>query len=260
MQDTKGQVIITIIAAIAVLLFIGILFLVMIWAYNNKKRQMERDKRQIQDDFEKQLLQSKLEMQEETFNTISQEIHDNVGQMLSLAKIRLNILEQQVLTGVEGLEEVKEIIGSAMTDLRNIAKSLSSERIHLLSLPDCIREEIRRLHNSGLLITFHLEGEEQVMEKQVKLILFRIIQEALQNILKHASASNVKILFSYLPGLMQISVTDDGVGFDVNSPHLQLNGLGLQNIRNRTTLIGGVSSIHSVINGGTTITINIPYA
>ncbi|MGX5819795.1 sensor histidine kinase [Chitinophaga lutea] len=259
MQE-KDQVIIFIIAAIAVLLFIGILFLVMIWAYNAKKQQMERDKKQIQDNFDKQLLEARLEIQEETFNAISEEIHDNVGQMLSLAKVQLNIIARQPGMPLDALSEVKETVGSALADLRNIAKSLSSGRIHARSLGDSIREEVTRLQKSKIDIAFHTEGEERATDKQVKLILFRIIQESLQNILKHARATKVEIDFRCLADKMEIRIADNGVGFHVEEQLQQVNGLGLQNILNRAALIGGQARISSSINEGTTTTILVPYA
>src|SRR6478735_5983233 len=113
MQDGKDQVIFTIIAVIIVLLFLGVLFLVMLFYYNNKKGQMSKEKQLMRATFDKQLLESKLEIQEQTFGMISQEIHDNVGQILSLAKVQLGIMEQK--QSVETVGNVKESISLAMT-------------------------------------------------------------------------------------------------------------------------------------------------
>jgi len=96
MQDGKDQVIFTIIAVIIVLLFLGVLFLVMLFYYNNKKGQMSKEKQLMRATFDKQLLESKLEIQEQTFGMISQEIHDNIGQVLSLAKLNLTIEHLQM--------------------------------------------------------------------------------------------------------------------------------------------------------------------
>ena len=101
MQNAKDQVVFTIIAVIVILLFLGVLFLVMLFYYNNKKGQMSKEKQLMRATFDKQLLESKLEIQEQTFDMISQEIHDNVGQILSLAKVQLGILEQRQI--VEGI-------------------------------------------------------------------------------------------------------------------------------------------------------------
>lgn len=199
MQDTKDQVIFTIVAVILILLFLGVLFLVMLFYYNNKKGQMSKEQQLMRATFEKQLLESKLEIQEQTFNMISQEIHDNVGQILSLAKVQLGTLEQR--QNIEGdlISNAKESISQAMTELRDIAKSLSSERLQLLSLPESIAQEIRRINRSGFVkISSLVEGAEKNVPDQQKLIAFRMVQEGFQNIIKHANASEVKVSICYL--------------------------------------------------------------
>jgi two-component system NarL family sensor kinase len=260
MQNPQIQIVVITIAITVVLLFIGILFLVMIWSYNNKKRQMAREKQQIQDTFEKQLLQSKLEMQEETFNAISQEIHDNVGQLLSFAKVQLNIIEQRQTGGREELKAVKETIGSAFTALRNIAKSLSSDRVQAFGLTDNIQEEVRRMQRGGVDIAFNIRFEERPLNQQSKLLLFRMIQEALQNILKHARATKVVIDLQYQPDMLLITVYDNGGGFNVAQEIEKKEGLGLHNILNRARLMGGTATISSSPAEGTSIHINVPYA
>ncbi|HEX3080651.1 MAG TPA: histidine kinase, partial [Puia sp.] len=199
MQDAKSQVIFTIIAVIIILLFLGVLFLVMLFYYNNKKGQMSKEQQLMRAAYDKQLLESKLEIQEQTFDMISQEIHDNVGQILSLAKVQLSIMEQKQSVEGELLTNVKESISLAMTELRDIAKSLNSERLQKLSLQDSITQEIRRINRSGLIkVSSDVEGTEKNIPDQHKLIAFRIVQEGLQNIIKHAGASDVKVSIRYL--------------------------------------------------------------
>ncbi len=260
MQDAKNQVVITIIAVIIILLFLGVLFLVMLFNYNNKKVQMGKERELMRATFDKQLLESKLEMQEQTFDMISQEIHDNVGQILSLAKIQLGIMEHKHVADSELLENVKESISLAMTELRDIAKSLSSQRLQQLSLQDSIGQEIRRINRSGLIkISSDIQGVEKNIPDQHKLIAFRIVQEGLQNILKHAGASDVKVSIRYMENLMYITIFDNGIGFD---PEIQLKkreGLGLQNILRRATLVGGNADIISKPGEGTTLQIEMKY-
>lgn len=260
MPDDQSQIILIIVVITVVLLFIGILFLILIWSYNNKKRQMIRERQQIRDAFEKQLLQSKLEIQEETFNAISQEIHDNVGQLLSFAKIQLNIIEQRQPEGTEDLRAVKDTIGNAFTSLRNIARSLSSGRIQSISLTDNLREEAKRLERMGMEIELMVQYNEQQLPPQVKVLVFRMVQESLQNILKHANATRVCITLHYRAEELHIIVEDNGAGFDTGEALEKKEGLGLQNILNRAALIGGTASINSTPATGTSIHIIIPYA
>ena len=261
MQETKDQVIFTIVAVILILLFLGVLFLVMLFYYNNKKGQMSKEQQLMRATFDKQLLESKLEIQEETFNTISQEIHDNVGQILSLAKVQLGILEQR--QNIEGdlVSNAKESISQAMTELRDIAKSLSSERLQSLSLPESIAQEIRRINRSGFIkITAEVDGVEKDVPDQQKLIAFRMVQEGFQNIIKHAKASEVKVSIHYREEWLYISIFDNGTGFNPEEELKKRGGLGLQNILRRAGLVGGKATISSKPGEGTTLEIQIAYA
>src|SRR5664279_444480 len=113
MQNAKDQVLFTIIAVIVIMLFLGVLFLVMLFYYNNKKGQMSKEKQLMRASFDKQLLESKLEIQEQTFSAISSEIHDNVGQILSLAKVQLSIIGQGETLDKALLADAKESVGKA---------------------------------------------------------------------------------------------------------------------------------------------------
>jgi len=97
------------------------------------------------------------------------------------------------------------------------------------------------------------------MGEQKKLILLRIIQESLQNSIKHAGASEIRVRFSYLPVTLQVTITDNGKGFDPEEAAKNNPGLGLLNIQTRAALTGGSSTIGSALNQGTIISINIPY-
>ena len=260
MQDAKDQVVFTIVAVIIILLFLGVLFLVMLFYYNNKKGQMSKEQQLMRATFEKQLLESKLEIQEQTFGMISEEIHDNVGQLLSLAKVQLGILEQKQMVDGEIFGNVKECISLAMTELRDIAKSLSSERVHQLSLQDSIGHEIRRINRAGFIqVEAIIEGREKDIPDQHKMISFRIVQEGFQNIIKHAGATEVKLLIRYGEDAMYITIQDNGKGFDPETELKKREGLGLQNILRRASLVGGKAEINSKPGEGTTLQIQMNY-
>jgi two-component system, NarL family, sensor kinase len=261
MQNAKDQVLFTIIAVIIILLFLGVLFLAMLFYYNHKKGQMSKEKQLMRATFDKQLLESKLEMQEQTFDRISQEIHDNVGQILSLAKVQLGIMEQKQSVDGELLGNVKESISLAMTELRDIAKSLSSEHVQQLGLQEIISQETRRINRSGFIkISSDIQGTEKKIPDQQKLIAFRIVQEGFQNIIKHAGATDVQISIRYLEDGMYIKIKDNGVGFDPEEAMKKRDGLGLQNILRRAKLVGGKAEIISKPGEGTTLQIQMSYA
>src|SRR5690242_20480146 len=236
---------------------VGVISLFMV--YRNRQLQSIREKEKMQSDFNQQLLQSQLEMQEQTFNHISSEIHDNVGQILSLAKVQLNIICEQDKLDKEILTEAKESVTKAMTDLRDIAKSLNSDRVQSMPLTEITKHELRRISRSGIIETsFTTTGAGKALSEQKKVIIFRIIQEAIQNILKHARAKNIDVIFSYEPDHLKIDITDNGRGFSKEILAAK-DGLGLKNIMNRASLIGGHAVVESVENKGTSITIITPY-
>jgi hypothetical protein len=146
-----------------------------------------------------------------------------------------------------------------MVDLRDIAKSLNTDRIRVTSLAEMTNHELQRIGRLGTIkVFFSMEGKEQNIAEQKKLIVFRIIQESLQNILKHANAGKIEVAFFYGDNHFKCELKDDGAGFN---PELlkTKEGLGLQIMTNRAALIGGKFSISSMINKGTSITIDLPY-
>ncbi len=228
--------------------------------YQRRQLKFKKTTEELRVAFQQTLLQSQLEMQEQTFNTISREIHDNVGQILSLAKVQLNIIDQSESFDKTLLTDAKESVSKAMTDLRDIAKSLNSERIRVSSLPEITEHELQRINRSGIMLTsIIVEGQEQYIQEDKKLIIFRIIQEALHNILKHSKAKNIDIIFCYEPEKLKIDIKDNGIGFD-KGLLTKKDGLGLHNIISRAALIGGEAVINSVAGRGTVITINSAYA
>ena len=261
MPDANEEIRLTIIIGT----FLGMFFvfaIILLFSFFNKKNQLhQKEKEIIKASFDQALLQAQLEIQAQTFNTISEEIHDNVGQILSLAKVQLNIIDQSETTDKALLGDAKENISKAMTDLRDIAKGLSSERIRIVGLVATVEQEVQRINRTGIVhITLQQTGEEQKPDNQKQLILFRIIQESLQNIIKHAAASSVTILFTYREEDFDIAITDNGKGFNFQQAQLAPHGLGLQNIFKRINLIGGKAEINSALQQGTTVHLTIPYA
>ena len=258
MQTENYPIVAGVVIAIIVLLIAASFIFILLTYSNNRKKKFFQEKQNLQTIFNEQLLKSQLEMQEQTFNTISKEIHDNVGQVLSLAKVQINIMEERKAFDSTLLTDIKESIGKAMVDLRDIAKSLNSDRIKLSSLVEMTKHELQRIGRLGIKTFLFIEGKEENIEEQKKLIILRIMQESLQNILKHAQTEKIDVFFYYSSNHFKMEIKDNGKGFDQNLIYKK-EGFGLQNIISRAALIGGVGSINSIINQGTTVTIILPY-
>jgi two-component system NarL family sensor kinase len=226
--------IITVMVMFLSLIMIGAFFLV---RYQKKKYQYRQSIFEIQKENEAAILRSQLEIQEQTFDAISLEIHDNVGQILSLAKVQLNIA-QSLLTDPTGILTLsKENISRAMTDLRDIAKGLSTERINQLDLAQAIMHETERINKTKYLSCLvEVTGNAQIARNNKKLVIFRMVQETLNNVLKHSGASTVHIHLNYGEQELEIIIKDNGSGFIMEEKMQE--GLGLQNIRSRAALIG----------------------
>lgn len=248
-----------ILATVLILILCGFIVLNLVLFYFRRRGHL-RAQQALKNTFEQTLLQSQLEIQEQTFNDISQEIHDNVGQILSLAKVQLNIIGESSTLNQSLLADAKENISKAMSDLRDVAKGLNGDRILGVGLEEAVSQEIQRINRSGILsIRLQMNGKTKEIEQQKQLILYRVIQECIQNIIKHAAATIVAMNFSYLEKELEIAITDNGKGFDLEEAKVNRNGLGLINIQKRIELIGGKIALQSFPNKGTSIKINLVY-
>jgi two-component system, NarL family, sensor kinase len=229
----------------------------------NQRRHFKHlnEKQELQAHFEKELLQTQLEIQEQSFRYISQEIHDNIGQVLSLAKFTfksadfndLEKLRSQVNLGVE-------LIGNAIHDLRHLSKTLNPDYIAELGLKQLIARELEQLAKSGIIKPdLIIEGEELRLPQEKELIIFRIFQETINNSIKHSNANEIVIKLTFSPAIFTLEMKDNGKGFDTSIlSNNKTSGLGLMNIRNRSKLIGATIDIESGISKGTKVVIKLP--
>ncbi len=223
-----------------------------------RKKQFENQKKQekLRSDFHQELLKTQLEVQEQTLNYISTEIHDNITQVLSFVKLTL----ANVASGTEGerktkINETRELVAQTITDLRDLSKSLSFEHIASLGLVQTIETEVERINKSGLLeVSFGLDGNAYSLGDQHELVIFRIFQETLNNTLKHSGAKQLKIMLRYHPDLFNLTLEDDGSGFSVETLDNKL-GSGLKNIENRAAMIGGAATIESTPGKGCRVSV-----
>ncbi|HJP63235.1 MAG TPA: sensor histidine kinase [Mucilaginibacter sp.] len=219
----------------------------------NKKEQEEREAF-----YRQELLKTQIEIQEQTFEHVSKEIHDNITQVLSFVKLTMGTLGN-TLDDVKKakMNESREFIAQAITDLRDLSKSMSFEHISAIGLAKTIEKEVERINKSGLVTTVFLtDGQPYSLGEQRELVLFRILQEALNNALKHAKAKHFKINLQYQHDLFTLTIEDDGAGF---SPGLLNNksGSGLRNMGNRAALIGGNATIDSAPGEGCRIKVSL---
>lgn len=203
------------------------------------------------------MLESRLEIQEQTFQNISREIHDNIGQKLTLAKLHLNTLDTNHSIATYQVEESVNMIGEAINDLSDISRSMSSEILLSNGLIKALEFEAGLISKTGL-YEIHLSviGETLFLDSNKELLLFRIAQEAINNIVKHSEASKIELSLDYNDAYLILSIRDNGKGFDpFNNKRLCT---GITNMKKRATMLKGNCVIESDVNSGTNVKIQIP--
>ncbi len=263
-MSTQSAQIITYVIIICVIVFsilaVALVFFVTLFQKRKLKQQSEVIK--MKENFTQELLQAQLEIQEQTLKNISQEIHDNIGQVLSLTKLNLNRMDVDKTEDLkEKIKDSKDLVSKAIHDLRDLSKSLNTDNIAAMGLLRAISYELEMIRKTGFQTLLEVSGNEIKMEPQKELILFRIVQETLNNIIKHAEAKTITVIMAYNPDKLELQVKDDGRGVDLSPLNEKAEGdfgLGIRNMHNRAKLIGADFNMNSRIGFGTTISLTVP--
>jgi signal transduction histidine kinase len=204
---------------------------------------------------EKLMLNSRIEISEITMQNISQELHDNIGQSLTLAKMSL---QSDTNVGEPQIDIARQLITRALQDLRDLSKSLNGNYILDLGLEKAVQHELGMVESSSpIRCEFESRGEFPGMSEQSEVILFRCIQESLNNVMKHSEATHLWVQFITGSPELQVIVKDNGKGF-ISAENEK--GVGLSSIRQRVELLGGKCHITSLPGKGTTVILNVPFS
>lgn len=211
--------------------------------------------------FKHEILKSQLEIQEQTLQTISEEIHDNIGQVLSLAKLTLADDTDDVAAMKEQRDESRQLITKAISDLRDLSKSLSTDKISEIGLSRAIELQLAILNRAAHFNTgFVVSGECIKFPVEQELMIFRIFQELMNNTIKHAHASHLDVKLDYTTDGLLLVTADNGRGFKKDALLVTAHsGLGLNSIKKRVALFNGTVDIASNPDKGTTISIFFPH-
>ena len=247
------------VVTLLILLMAGFI-LIILFFYKKKQIEYLKTIETINHDNEKNLLKSRIEVQEQTLQNISREIHDNIGLALTLAKLQLNTLNiDDKNKAVQVVGSSVDLLSKSINDLSDLSKSMNPDIISQQGLIDTLKNETSRISKLGLFeINTEVTGNPVFLDAQKELIIFRIIQEAFNNIIKHASAQKIGLDLCYHAKHIEITITDDGKGFDPMH-RLTKNGAGLNNMKTRAKVFNGDMKIESNSSTGTKISISIPF-
>jgi signal transduction histidine kinase len=261
-NEIQVQFVISIIVALVLIGSIITFFL----AYQKKKLQQEKEMDALKAAFQNELLQTQLEIQEETMKTISMEIHDNIGQIMLLANINVSMLDMMTNApeAPQIISETKKMLSKASEDISSLARSLHSDRISELGVFEAIKIELTQLSAKNL-FKISIDDPESMSGKELprdtQLLVFRMYQEITRNALKHAEATLMTLSLRSDEKGIYITLADNGKGFvppSASDAAAGSAGVGMRSLQTRTAMLRGSIHIHSEPGKGTITTIFIP--
>lgn len=257
-MQAKEEVIFTIVVVILVLVFLAIFFMVFLVRNNARKNRLLFENERIRKEFEKTLLHTQLEIQEQTLSHVSREIHDNIGQTLSLVRLQLNMqdIPGQNVQKTGKMHEADELLGKVIQDLRLLSHSMNTNMVADKGFVASVEALLQQLQRTGRYQTLlDIYNEHFSIDDDRGIILFRMVQEILNNIVKHAHAKNIRISMKQDDDASSVVIQDDGKGFDPQMKTGSGKGMGLASIMERAGVIGGSLEIDSHAGEGTIMTI-----
>jgi signal transduction histidine kinase len=261
MPSSSSQIIIGIVLGSLVFLLLGFFFILIVIRYSHKKRRLILENLEIKRKHEEELTSAALEAQEQALNTVSSELHDNIGPILVLSNATLSSLNvAEAEKASEKIEVAKHLLQKAITEIRQVSHLLNGRPVLTDGITNAIDKYAEWLRRSGT-YTVNYTAEKvpaSINHPQKDLLLYRVVQESINNILKHAAATEIDIRVAYQPKNLIITIVDNGRGFNVNSDS-QTTAMGLAGMIKKMQLINGTFNIDSNPNKGTTVTLHIKY-
>lgn len=257
MLPVKQDFFVAVILLTLLFIIMGLIVIVAIINYKKKQQAYLHQLKLMKEEYDKQLMWSQIEIQEETFAHLGQELHDDIGQLLTSTKLLINVTQRNLTDAPETLRIAEDTLGTAIYNLRALSKSFSRQWLDQFSLLENLKNEVARINASRTIkVTFTHELAELPLQSEPQIILFRIIQEAMQNCLKHARPQVIDISMRIAGSVLLLIIADDGAGFDKTG--MSASGLGIRNMQHRTQLLGGSINWEVTDAGGTAVLIKLP--
>lgn len=252
----KNIIIIAIIALSILLAITGFLFY--------RKKQIEQQAKLDSEIASQKEIRTKaiIEAEEKERRRIAQDLHDGVGQLLSAAKLNLSNLESKMGTQTEeqktAMQNALSLVDDSVKEVRAVSHNMMPNTLIKLGLASAVREFITKLGNAPTLkVDLEIVGLDTRLENQVETVLYRVIQEIVNNIIKHAKASQISMQLIRHETELNIMIEDNGVGFDTKQLD-NFEGIGLKGIQTRIEFLNGSVHFDSSVGRGTTVIIDVP--
>lgn len=205
-----------------------------------------RNKKNLQEKFSQDLLVS----QEEERMRISRDLHDGLGQRLLVIKNRLVASKD---------EETKDMVDGTIEEVRAISRDLHPFQLQEMGITRAIEHTLSQIdENTSLFISSEIDNIDDLFNPEQEVNIYRIVQESLSNVIKHAKAEASKVSVKKQTDNIEISIKDNGVGFDISEKYQNVKSLGLKTLLERTKFLNGQMKIHSGKNDGTLVQFQFP--
>lgn len=244
------------------IMFVIFLFFIVMYVLIYRRRRLESLVQLTRLDFEhkNQLLVARLEEQECAMAHISKEIHDNVAQQVDLLMMNLKATEEAESESERRstLQNSRIILSHISNDLRNASYSLNGEYIKIHGLYEVLNKEVGYISDTRRIsCALQTDDHYRSLPPATELLIFRIAQEALHNVIKHAQASELRVRLDYQPDRFTMSIADNGIGFQVQAQTDKRQSLGLQNMMQRAVLLDADLIVDSAPGHGCRIILDL---
>ncbi|MBF8456321.1 hypothetical protein IV494_03920 [Kaistella sp. G5-32] len=237
------------------MILIVVLMMVAIYSvFIKKKSQLILTQKIKEATFEQELANSQVEIKEQTLNYIGQELHDDLGQKLSVARLMTNKLSfSNESEKKEIANEINLLIGECIQDIRNLSKVFITKQVEHFGFVESLEREIFRIQRLQLLeVHYDVNNRDLEINSSHALILFRIIQECINNVIKHSKSKCIELIVIDAEDRICIKINDTGIGFNAKRED---NGSGLKNMISRAKIINAEFDINSADKNGTKVLI-----
>lgn len=263
MFNISNEAELILITSTALILLLGTVFVVALLTQQKRKFLYKQQLIDMKSLYDKTLLQTEIKIQEHTFKTISQNLHDNIGSNIATAMLLL--YKDEIMSEPEievNRKEAVTILDKIVDDLKHIARSLNPDYLNEIGLSEAIAHRIHQLEKTKKYeIVFYMNDAPLGLNLQKQVILFYIFQEAINNIITHAKAHKIMVHLRYKENRLSLHIKDDGIGIAENYDTTKSNekGSGLINMKNHAVMINAQLFIKSESRKGTEIILNVPH-
>jgi two-component system, NarL family, sensor kinase len=215
-SEQEANIILTILAGTALMMLLGGFLVTFIFLAEKRRRKHQQQLVTMEQAYQSELLRTQIEVQEQTLQHISQELHDNIGQVLSLVKINLgNLNIRDEVPAQQKIDTTKTLVSKALNDLRSLSKTLDVNFVLRSRLSEALSFELDYIRQAcNCKTVLDVQGEERILSPQQQVVVFRIAQEVLNNAVKYAEPGAIRVELDFADQKFRMKITDDGLGFD----------------------------------------------